>query len=108
VARPDRIRKIQLFWLIDLMPPCWCVINTIPHAMITTTIVRIAVARLELTPSIPTFASIDVSAAKTADPSANPNHIRIPPFILNRRFAGALIIDPPPQNYNGKVGELYG
>ena len=40
------------------------VINTIPHDIITTTTVLIAVARLELTPSIPTLARIDVSAAK--------------------------------------------
>ena len=43
--------------------------------MATTTIVRIAVARLDPTPSIPTFASIEVSAAKTAEPRANQNHI---------------------------------
>ena len=49
--------------------------NTIPHAITTTTIVRIAVARFDPTPSIPIFASIDVNAAKTAEPSANQNHI---------------------------------
>jgi hypothetical protein len=53
-----------------------------PHAIITTTIVRIAVARFDPTPSIPTFASIDVSAAKIADPSANRIHIVMPPNIL--------------------------
>lgn len=79
MARPDRIRKIQLFRLIDPMPLCCRVRNTMLHAMKTTTVVRIAVARLELTFSIPTFANIDVSAAKTADPSANQNHITIPP-----------------------------
>ena len=45
--------------------------------MITTTIVRIAVARFDPTPSIPIFANIDVSAAKIAEPSANKNHIVI-------------------------------
>ena len=38
-------------------------------------LVLIAVARLELTPSIPTFANIDVSAANTADKSAKTSHI---------------------------------
>ena len=55
MARPDRIKKIQLFWLMDLMPPCAFVRKTMPQTMTTTTIVRIAVARLELTPSMPTF-----------------------------------------------------
>jgi hypothetical protein len=36
------------------------------------------VARLELTPQIPTFASMDVSAANTADNKANTNHIKSP------------------------------
>ena len=54
--------------------------------MITTTIVRIAVARFDPTPSIPIFANIDVSAAKIAEPSANKNHIvillQIPIYML--------------------------
>lgn len=54
-----------------------------PHAINTTTTVRIAVARFELTPSIPTFAKIDVRAANTADNIANVNHITSPPFLLS-------------------------
>lgn len=50
--------------------------KTIPHAIATTTMVRIAVARLELTASMPTFASIEVSAAKIADSRAKTNHIQ--------------------------------
>jgi hypothetical protein len=50
--------------------------NTIPHAIITTTTVLIAVAKLELTPSIPTLANIEVSAAKIADNNAKNNHIK--------------------------------
>jgi hypothetical protein len=75
VARPDKIRKIQLFLLIADRPLWVFVKNTIPHAMITTTTVLIAVARFELTPSMPTFASMEVSAAKTADKIANTSHI---------------------------------
>lgn len=37
--------------------------------------VLIAVARLELTPSIPILARIDVKAANIADKRANRNHI---------------------------------
>ena len=44
-------------------------------AITTTTMVLMAVARLELTPFIPIFASIDVSAAKSADNKASTNHI---------------------------------
>ena len=47
------------------------------HAMMTTTTVRMAVARFELTPSIPILARIEVSAANTADNSANTIHIMI-------------------------------
>ena len=48
-----------------------------PHDIITTTTVLIAVARFEFTPSMPTFASIDVSAAKTDDKKANTIYIKI-------------------------------
>lgn len=63
-----------------MIPDCVPVRNTIPHAMAKTTIVRIAVARLELTPSIPIFANMEVSAAKTADKRANTNHTAISPY----------------------------
>ena len=58
-----------------LMPPWLPVRNTMPQAMARTTKVRMAVARLELTPSMPTLARMEVSAANTADPSASRNHI---------------------------------
>ena len=45
------------------------------RSIASTTTVRMAVARLEFTPSIPTLARIDVSAAKTADSIANTNHM---------------------------------
>lgn len=49
------------------MPLCAFVRKTIPHAINSTTTVRMAVARLELTPSIPILARIDVAAAKIAE-----------------------------------------
>jgi hypothetical protein len=58
------------------------VIKTITHAIITTTTVLIAVARFELTPSIPTFASIEVAAANIADNNANANHILFSPLFM--------------------------
>ena len=45
------------------------------QAIRMTTTVRIAVARLDGTPSIPILAKIDVKAAKTADKSAKKNHM---------------------------------
>ena len=45
------------------------------HAISRTTMVRMAVARLESTPSIPIFASMDVAAANTAERIANINHM---------------------------------
>src|SRR5271170_4051097 len=48
----------------------WPVAATIPASTTTTTIVRIKVARSELMFSTPIFAKIAVSAAKTADNTA--------------------------------------
>ena len=53
--------------------------NTIIQAIPTTTTVRMAVARLESTPSIPILANIEVNAANTADNSANMIHIYLKP-----------------------------
>lgn len=43
---------------------------TISHAMTSTTAVRIAVARFDSTPEMPTLARIEVAAANTAEPTA--------------------------------------
>ena len=84
MARPERMRKSQLFRLIPEMPPWPPVRNTIPQAISTTTTVRMAVARLEFTPSMPILAKIEVSAANTADSNANINHIIIIPSCILR------------------------
>ena len=52
-----------------------------PHDIIRTTAVLIAVASVEFTPSIPIFASIDVTAAKTADRTANTIYIYLTSYI---------------------------
>lgn len=75
MATPDRIRKLQLRPPMSPMPWCFPVRKTIPQAITRTTAVRIAVARLELIPSIPSLARMEVSAANSADSSANPAHI---------------------------------
>ena len=67
MAIPESTRNIQLFAVISCIPLCAPVIKTIPHAIISTTIVLIAVARFEFMSLIPIFASIEVSAAKNAD-----------------------------------------
>jgi len=53
-----------------------------PQATISTTIVLIAVARFELTSSIPIFAKTEVKAAKTAARIAYTNHIQNPPLFI--------------------------
>jgi hypothetical protein len=50
--------------------------KTISQAIKTTTRVLMAVARFELTPSIPTFARIEVRAANKAERIAKTNHIK--------------------------------
>lgn len=77
-CKPRKDKEKPAFLLISPIPLCAFVMNTIAHAMTSTTPVLIAVARLELTPSIPTLARIDVSAAKTDESKANTNHIKTP------------------------------
>lgn len=72
---PERIKKIQLRLLISAMPFWVFVKKTIPQDMINTTNVRMAVARVEFTPSMPILAKMDVSAAKMEEPRAKRNHI---------------------------------
>ena len=74
MASPERMRKIQLFLLISEILPWALVKKTMPQAMITTTTVRMAVARLEFTRSIPTLARIEVNAANIAESNASTNH----------------------------------
>ena len=76
MARPERIRKIQLLRLISVMPDWVLVTKTMSQAMASTTRVLMAVARLLLTPSMPTLARMEVRAAKTAESRARINHIR--------------------------------
>ena len=71
---------------ISEIPTCEFVKNIMPHAIIKTTAVRMAVARFEFTPSIPTFARIDVSAAKIDESNANTNHISLTSDFLPIRF----------------------
>ncbi len=53
-----------------------CAYRTISHDITGATAVLTAVARFEFTLSIPTFASIDASAANTEESSANISHIK--------------------------------
>ena len=65
------------------MPVYVPVRNTMPQLIRSTTAVRMAVASVEFTPSMPIFARIDVNAANTADPNAKTNHMLLPPVFLN-------------------------
>lgn len=82
MARPERIRNAQLRRLISERPPWVLVMKTMPQAIRSTTTVRTAVARVELTPSMPSFARMEVRAAKTDEPSAKRNHIAVSSGVL--------------------------
>ena len=71
MANPERIKNSQLFRLMEEMSLCERVRKTMPHAIMRTTTVRMAVAKLEFTPLIPIFAKIEVRAAKMADNKAD-------------------------------------
>src|SRR2546421_3891874 len=64
---PDSVRKIQVRRENVPTAPPSPVTATITHAKMSTTVVRTAVARFELTPVTPSFASTAVAAANTAD-----------------------------------------
>lgn len=87
MASPDKIKNSQLLGLIaDKLQSPW-VSQTMPQAITTTTIVLMAVARFESTPSIPTLANIEVSAANMAESKAKINHIFPNPFpVLSLSF----------------------
>src|SRR5882757_4018860 len=69
---PDRIRKIQV--RLPMVEIDWLFVKrATDHAKIRITTVRMAVARLELTCSTPTFASIAVRPAKNAESNAQMN-----------------------------------
>jgi hypothetical protein len=75
---PDRIRKIQV--RLPMVEMDWLFVKrATDHAKIRITTVRMAVAKLELTCSTPTFASIAVSPAKNAESNAQMNQFI--PFI---------------------------
>jgi hypothetical protein len=69
---PDRIKKIQV--RLPMVEMDWVFVKkATDHAKIRITTVRMAVARLELTCSTPTFASIAVRPAKNAESNAQMN-----------------------------------
>ena len=106
---PDRMRNSQLFLLISERPVWAPVRKTINQAMSTTTIVRMAVARLELTPSIPILARIEVNAAKMEERRAKTNHIKAPPdsFILLHTTIVALSIESCKINLKREEEQCY-
>ena len=67
---------------ISISPVCALVRKTMPQDSARTTVVRIAVARLELTPSIPIFARMVVSAANREEAIARNSHILDPSFAM--------------------------
>lgn len=70
--------------------------NTMTHDIRTTTHVLTAVARFELTPSIPILARIDVRAAKTAEPIEKSNHIEPTSYSKDTAFLSNEVKKTPP------------
>jgi hypothetical protein len=77
VASPEATRKTQVRVDRDDMLPAVPWSATTSHARTATTTVRRAVARWELTPSIPILARTAVSPAKRADPQARRIHMAL-------------------------------
>src|SRR6516162_7730082 len=71
---PDKTRKIQVCFPIELNSPLLVVKTAIDQLNKRITLVRIAVARFELTSVTPIFAKIAVIPANSAERSAQINH----------------------------------
>ncbi len=70
MASPDRQMKSSSFGGILRTAPCFPVAKTTTHAMTSTTLVRIAVPRLDSNPSMPILPRIAVRLANSAEPQA--------------------------------------
>jgi hypothetical protein len=78
---PDRTRKIQV--RLPIVESGWLFVKkATDQAKIKITTVRMAVARLELTFSTPTFARIAVKPAKNAESKAQMNQFIFLPSLL--------------------------
>ena len=77
MARPDKARNKSIvrpmLWIWSWDPTT----NTIIHAKIRTTMVRIAVATVESVFRMPHLARMAVTPAKNAEPIANRSHISV-------------------------------
>ena len=67
VAKPDKIINNNSLISIYFISDCLFFTNTISQAMTNTTLVRMAVPKLESIPEIPILPKIDVRLANTAD-----------------------------------------
>src|ERR1017187_5929185 len=86
---PDRIRKIQV--RLSMVKMDWLFVKrATDHAKIRMTTVRMAVAKLELTCSTPTFASTAVRPAKNADSNAQMNQFIFPVLRVPQTVSGGL------------------
>ena len=75
---PDKIKNINILTLISFISDADPTIKTISHENNSTTIVRRAVARFELTFRKPILARIAVIPANPADKNAKTSHIKTP------------------------------
>ena len=88
MAKPERIRKIQVLAEMLPIPSREPTISTMKKDMRRTTIVRRAVATVESVFRMPHLARIEVTPAKRADKSAKSTHMIIPFFRHSRSRVG--------------------
>ena len=72
MARPESSRNTQVRREISLKEPGFSVTAAMPQLTTSTTVVRMAVARLESTPATPILASTAVMPANKAEIKAHP------------------------------------
>ena len=67
VVSPERMRKIHVLREMELSETGVLETATISHELVSTTEVRMAVAKLELIPSTPTLSMMEVTPANRAE-----------------------------------------
>ena len=77
MARPERIKNIQVLTLSEVMVGVEPTMPTISHENSSTTTVRMAVAASESVFRMPHLARTAVSPANRAEPNANKIHISV-------------------------------
>ena len=96
VAKPDKMINKSSFRSMDFISDCLFFTKTISQAMINTTLVRMAVPKLESIPEIPILPKIDVRLANIADKIAYINQLLSEELDSDSSFRVIINIVPTP------------